>query len=336
MTTRERLAATLLASLALHALVISGARVPFPEPPDEPRPLQARLAPPPKARPAAVPGPAAKPKPRPPRRAAPAVPVVIAESPVTIAPDPQPEEPVAPAEAPAPPAAQPEPEPPPPAPVRSLPRKGRITYTLFYGSDRFDVGTVVQSWEVEDGGYTLASDARTTGIVDLFRPQRLRYLSQGKVTERGLAPESFLISRTRRGRTDVARARFDWSAGSLTYGYAREPNSAPLPAGAQDFISFIYQFSLFPPPPGRLRLPITTGARFETYEIEVLGEESIETPIGELKTLPLKQVARAGEESIEIWLAADYRYLPVKIRHFGRDGNLSGEQVVSEIQISEE
>ena len=50
----------------------------------------------------------------------------------------------------------------------------------------------------------------------------------------------------------------------------------------------------------------------------------------------MRQLPRPGDESIEIWLAADYRYLPVRIRHFDREGNFSGEQVVSEIRISEE
>jgi hypothetical protein len=45
---------------------------------------------------------------------------------------------------------------------------------------------------------------------------------------------------------------------------------------------------------------------------------------------------RAGEESIEISLAAEYRYLPVRIRHYDREGNYSGEQVVREIRISED
>mgnify|MGYP003889354381 CR=1 FL=1 len=66
------------------------------------------------------------------------------------------------------------------------------------------------------------------------------------------------------------------------------------------------------------------------------AEESIETPIGTLRALPVKQLPKQGLESIQIWLAADYRYLPVLIRHFDREGKFSGEQVVSEIRISEE
>ena len=101
-------------------------------------------------------------------------------------------------------------------------------------------------------------------------------------------------------------------------------------------MSFIYQFSLDPPAPGRIRLPITNGSRLESYEIDVLEVETIETPLGPLTALPIRQVRRPGTESIELWLAPEYRYLPVRIRFIDRDGNPSGEQLASEIRISEE
>jgi hypothetical protein len=340
MTTRLRLVIAAILSVAFHALVISGEWVPMPQAPGKPRLLQARLAPPPELKPA-VP----RPKVRAARRAAPApvpkVAAVAAASPLVL-PDLLPDE--APAEevaeqpvAPESPqqlalAAQPSVA----AAAHSLPRRGRISFTLFYGNDQYYVGTAVQSWEAGADTYLLASEAETGGIVDLFWPQRLRYMSRGKITPRGLQPESFLASRTRRGRNEAAQARFDWNAGSLNYGYAHEQKSAPLPAGTQDLMSFVFQYVLAPPAPGRYRVPITTGTRFEVYEIVVSGEERIETPLGTLRALPVRQLPRPGQESVEVWLAADYHHLPVRIRHFDREGSVSGEQVVSEIRVSEE
>jgi hypothetical protein len=222
------------------------------------------------------------------------------------------------------------------AAVHSLPRRGRISYTLLYGPDRAFIGRGVQTWEVKNDTYILASDAETGGLVELFRPQRLHSISRGRITAEGLRPDSFLTSRTRRGRTEALRARFDWEAGNLTYGDAREQKSAPLAPGAQDLMSFIFQFVLLPPAPGRYQLPIATGTRFEVYGFEIRAEESIETPIGTVRALPVRQLPRAGAESTEMWLAAEYRYLPVRIRHYDREGHFSGEQIVNEIRISEE
>ena len=344
MSPHARLAAAALASLVLHALVVAGNWLPLAQPEDGLRQLDVRLAPLPEIKPAPP-----KPKAHAPRRAAPRPPApvatVAAAGPLPV-PEPQPE--AAPAEIAAPEAAAPESPASQPqqlalaaessaAIARNLPRRGRITYTLLYGDAQTFIGRVVQSWEANSGAYLLASEGETAGIVDLFRPQRLYYTSKGRITAQGLRPESFVVSRTRRGRTDVAEARFDWNGGNLTYGAAGEPSkTVALPADTQDLMSFVYQLVLVPPTPGRHRIPITTGSRFEVYDIEVLDETPVETPIGTLKALRVKQVPRPGAESLEIWLAADYRYLPVRIRHFDREGRYSGEQMVSEIRISDE
>jgi len=341
MTTRARIALAVLVSLAFHLVVISGEWLPMPQAPGEPRLLQARLAPMQELKPA-VP----RQKTRAPRRAAPFpgpnVAAVDAPSPLVL-PDAFTDD--DPAEgAPEEPAAS---EPPQQlalaagtstdaTTLHGLPRRGRISYTLFYGDERHPVGTVVQLWEAEADAYLLASEAESTGIVELLWPQRLRYVSRGKITRRGLQPDSFQSSRTRRGRNEVAQARFDWAAGSLSYGHPGSVRSAPLPADAQDLVSFIFQFVVAPPAPGRYRVPITTGSRFEVHEIEVSAEERIETPLGVLRALPVRQLPRPGDGNIEIWLAADYRHLPVRIRHYDRRGNFAGEQVVSEIRVSDE
>jgi hypothetical protein len=341
MTTRARLVIAGLLSLAFHAAVISGEWLPMPLAPGTPRPLEARLASLPELKPATP-----KPRIRAPRRI---TPVPIPEVAAIATPGPfflpgaldDEDMAEAPSEEPA------APEPPQrlalaaptivdAATAHGLPRRGRITYTLYYGDERQSVGSVVQSWEAGADSYLLASAAESTGLVELLWPQRLRYVSRGRITQHGMQPESFTASRTRRGRNEVAEARFDWAAGSLSYGNAQNQRSAPLPAGAQDLVSFIFQFVLAPPAPGRYRVPITTGSRFDVHEIEVSAQERIETPLGTLRALPVRQLPRPGEATIEIWLAADYRYLPVRIRHYDRRGNFTGEQMVNEIRVSDE
>ena len=240
----------------------------------------------------------------------------------------QPEPPVVVATAPASTAA-PEPA------LRSLPRKGRITYNLVYGRDRFPVGRTVQTWEMDGGRYQLASRSETTGIVDFLRSQQRSYSSSGVLTRDGLKPEAFQMSRNRGRGAEEASARFDWGEATVTLGRTAQTRRENLPSRSQDLLSFMYQLSLDPPPPGRLRQVVTNGSRIEVYELEVLREETIDTPLGMLRALPVKQVRKANEESIELWLAVDYSYLPVRLRFFNREGELQGEQIVAEIRLSE-
>ncbi|MGZ5147383.1 MAG: DUF3108 domain-containing protein [Burkholderiales bacterium] len=219
---------------------------------------------------------------------------------------------------------------------RTLPRKGRITYNLVYGRDQFPVGRTVQTWQMDGTTYQLTSRSETTGIVDLIRSQHGTYLSRGSLTRQGLRPDTFLMSRNRGRGTEQARALFDWDGATVTLDGSAAPRSEKLPPDAQDILSLMYQIALDPPPMGRFRRSVTNGRAMDIYELDSLPEETIETPLGTLRVLPVRQVRKPGEESLELWFATEYRYLPVRIRFFNRDGEPQGEQIVTEIRLSEE
>jgi hypothetical protein len=218
----------------------------------------------------------------------------------------------------------------------TFPRSGRITFDIVYGRDRFPVARTVQSWKIDGARYQLASRSETTGIIDVFRSQHRTYLSRGELTPEGFKPETFLMSRDRGRGTEEARAQFDWARAAVTLGPAAAQRQETLPQGAQDLVSFIYQLALDPPAPGTRRVSVTNGTRLDTYVLQVMPEEKIETPLGVLRALPIRQVRSPGEESVDLWLATEYRYLPVRIRFYDRDGEPQGEQIVTGIHLSDE
>lgn len=341
----RKLAYFVAASLLAHLVGIYGVQLELPQRAAEPLQLEVQLrpaAPPPLVLP--------RPRPRPPAThqpsAAPVATEPIFEMPTPVAAEPMLEAPsqvaatpvFEPAEAETPPlapppleASEPEPE---PAPLlaRRLPRQGEITYELYLGSDKFSVGRTLQTWELDDGGYRLSSVSETTGLVALFTRQRLAYESRGRLTASGLRPEHFTTYRVRSGRSENAAADLDWDA--MTAMIGNPQRDVALPADAQDLVSFMYQLGLMPLAPGRIELPITNGWKLERYELEIGGEEQLQTPFGTLRAVPVRQVRRPGQESIELWLAAEYRWLPVRIRFFDREGGPSGEQLVSDIRVS--
>lgn len=355
--------AALLLSVLAHAVTLGGGWLQLPKHDDAPPPLMARLEP---AAPAVRPPAPVQPVPprtetKPTARPASKRPAVVAMAPATLHRDipsswslPAIEAMVQVDDAPPDIMMQPEtpapaPEPvlladaapstfmPEPALIKTLPKRGRIRYALNYYLSSLPtlVGRTVQTWEAVDNEYTLESFSETVGLARFTRFGPRTYRSSGTVTERGLQPQHFSSRVVIRGKTDDVAAQFDWDARALQFGEAEARKSAALPAGSQDLLSFMYQFSLAPPPRGRLTLPITTGTRFESYDIDVLDEETIDTPLGALRALPIKQVRRPGRESIDVWLAAEYRYLPVRILVTNRDGTPGGEQVATEISIGE-
>jgi len=222
----------------------------------------------------------------------------------------------------------------PPELVRALPRQGQIKYILYYGGAGWIVGETLQTWSIDHDHYRFTSRSATGGLVWLFSRQHLDYESEGEITQDGLRPKHFAVERRRSGVTEQATADFDWNAMAVTLD--TPPRTVALPAHAQDIVSFMYQLGLTALQPGHLELPVTNGWKLDRYQIEVGTEEDIDTPLGKLKAIPVRQIPQPGKESIELWLATEYRMLPARIRFFDRDGKPAGEQLVSDIRVSDE
>ena len=220
-------------------------------------------------------------------------------------------------------------------PLPSFPRKGQITYQLTMGPDQTPVGRTVQTWEFDGTQYRLGSQSESTGLIEMLRPHRYNYLSQGTLSEQGLRPDRFIASVKRGSRSDESIAVFDWTEHKVRLGRLPQQTTVELPAGSQDVVSFMYQLALSPPAPGRIQFPFTRGTRLEMVSFDVLPPETLETPLGRLRTIPVIQVRENNNESLAVWLATDYRNLPVRIRFYNRHGEVSGEQLVGEIKVSD-
>jgi hypothetical protein len=104
-----------------------------------------------------------------------------------------------------------------------------------------------------------------------------------------------------------------------------------LREGVQDLMSFMYQF-MYTPPLEQMQLSITNGKRLKTYDYGFEGEELLQTPMVTLRCIHISHSSDDGEEKTEIWLAADYHYLPVKISKTEKDGTLT-ERIATRLQI---
>lgn len=303
-------------SLLLHLVLLFGPHVSLPARFAPATVLEAKLTPPP---PAPRPEPAKPPKSRPskprpqplPVKEAAALPEKAAATPGETAPAETPE--VA-----APPAASPaEPEPA-AAEAPSMPKRVEIRFTLFKGQNGLSVGRAVQSWKLEGASYTISSVAEATGLFSLFTSGKFIQLSQGEITPAGLKPSDYRVERGQADKTDTAR--FDWSAMTLTLASGGESKTLKLPEGTQDLLSFMYQLAFAPPQRSAVQMSLTNGRKLDSYAYWVV-EEALDTPLGRLKTLHLGKQREPDEKDTEVWLAADYHYLPVKISQVDKDGD---------------
>ncbi|CAG0985315.1 hypothetical protein MTYP_01982 [Methylophilaceae bacterium] len=181
----------------------------------------------------------------------------------------------------------------------------------------------------EDGSYLLESVSEAKGLMTLFIPGKLVQRSEGAVSEKGLQPSSFLYEFGSAGNKSQ-RAFFDWKNQRITLQTSKGSQTMTLQEGVQDLLSFMYQF-MFVPPLEQMELSITNGKRLKSYSYSFAGEEELSTKIGVVRAMHIENVNDDGDEKTEIWLAVDYRFLPVKIRKTEKDGSVI-EQVMTDIK----
>jgi len=210
----------------------------------------------------------------------------------------------------------------------ALPPRGRIRFAVFKGEQGLEVGQSIHEWQVTDGTYQLTGITETTGLAAFFKPVRIAYESRGRLLAGGLSPETF-VSR-KNGNETGDRAEFDWPGSSIALG--KEGRRQSLPAGAQDFISFYYQFGLLPALGNSVELPVATGRKLEALRFVRVGEENLALAFG---TVPTLHYRAAGETTTEVWLATERRLLPVKIRHIDKKGEVF-DQVATELRAGGE
>jgi len=215
----------------------------------------------------------------------------------------------------------------------AFPSQLKLVYTVYRGEQGISVGKTTHTWRVTNRQYLLTSSTEVTGLLSLFFGGRYILISNGELAANGLKPISFWIQRGQSGeRTEYAE--FDWEAKSLQFGKHNERHNVALSQGTQDQLSVFYHLALTAPHSERFKLALTTGRKFNQYEYQVIGEETIETPLGVLKTQHLASVTQEAGNRTDIWLAVDHHYLPVRFMLTAQKGEIL-DHVISELRVPE-
>lgn len=318
---KRRMAMALALSLSMHLLLLGGPRIEPPSSPPPLPPLQARLEPLP-VRPAATP----------PRRTRSAVKTATATlSPTAIPPMPPPAAASAPAIVSAASSVTATEEAEPTRPP--LPKHAWLRFDVSLGDEAFKIGEAIHTLDIADGRYELRAEIRSTGLTALLTEYRLSQHSRGSTDGVHLIPEQFSEEALEFGELKKFGVHLDRAHGVARFSNGKE---RPLPAEVQDFLSILYQF------PGEalnteiIKVTLASAHDLEEYDFEVSALTEIDTPLGKVHTLYLNKMHENGTPGLGIWFAREYRWLPVKVRHIGSQGNTSAVAVITDIRVSEE
>jgi hypothetical protein len=206
-----------------------------------------------------------------------------------------------------------------PVPAFEWPPSTRLTYVLS-GNYRGEVhGNARVQWVRQGSRYQVHLDV---AIGPSFAPLMSRRMtSDGELGEQGLVPRRY-DEATRLPFQQARRSTLQFTPEQVTLANGSQHEAL---AGVQDAASqFVQMTWLFTTQPELLRagntvtMPLALPRRMSRWVYDVLGQERLMTPIGELDTYHLKPrlgERRPGNElSAEVWFAPSLQYLPVRIR----------------------
>lgn len=214
-----------------------------------------------------------------------------------------------------------------------LPKHAQLHFSVQYGSGTFKVGEVIHTLKNIDGHYILRSETQTTGLVSIFKSYHLTQTSTGLTSTSGLQPENYAEAKTDRSGTQITTTRFDWKRHTIHFANGQE---SILPEQAQDVLSLPYHLSQLPLNVASRQIALSKGNNINQYYIATGDEVSISTAMGNLRTITLSKVHGANEDGLIIWLALEYRLLPVKILYLDKSGAVSANMVITDIRVSDE
>jgi hypothetical protein len=188
------------------------------------------------------------------------------------------------------------------------PQPIRLAYEVTKGDDSAKASL---TWMPSATGYELIYEATYFGF------SAIKQTSAGQLGDTGLMPTRF--GDKRRGRSEQA-THFDRDKALITFSNNR-PDAA-LQLGSQDRASVLVQLaSIFFAEPNRfhagdvLELPVASVSELEPWAFEVQTQELLQLPIGAVNAVKLiRRPRRPYDPMVELWLAEQASFLPVRIR----------------------
>ncbi len=172
------------------------------------------------------------------------------------------------------------------------------------------VGEGTEVFQRAGKNYEVKSTTKPRGIASLFLKDFYRQ-SKGKIAGSNLIPSLY----EEKGKKSGSRiAKFNWNLNQVHLKNRNKDKRLHLPLGTIDQASFLFSFMLTPPKQ-KFQVHIADGKRLKKYTYKVIGSSIIKSPKGPLNSVIIKKSTDDRGRQLEVWLATDLYYLPVKIKY---------------------
>lgn len=209
-------------------------------------------------------------------------------------------------------------------PARHPLKTATLVYDLSYGENPMRVGRVTHQWNYDGERYFAETVVEATGLFSVLYGGQYVQRSWGAIGPNGLVPSEYFVQRGRPDRGETAQ--FDWEARKVAFQWRNERRNANLLPGTQDPISMLHQIYYMQPLPEMKTLNVASSRKFGEYLFQFIGEERIDTPMGELTALHVRRKDDDADH-VDVWVDPQRGFLPVRVHFVDRRGYVFDQRV---------
>lgn len=177
---------------------------------------------------------------------------------------------------------------------------------------------------LESGMYQYRSETRTMGLISLFRKDHIIETSNWHLDDQRLVPIDYYYDHSGGNRDRRVSIKFDWENSRITNSI--DGSSWKMPTTPDILDKLLYQLALmYDLQAGKrsFNYTVADGGKTKVYNFEIIGEEIVATPLGDLNTIKLERHKPNSRRKSTLWCAKDLEYLPIKVENIEKDGKVT-------------
>jgi hypothetical protein len=189
------------------------------------------------------------------------------------------------------------------------------------------IGYVDIFYTREDDRYSLEFMSDNIGLASLYLNQ-LYQKSSGLITKSGLQPITYQY---KYGESIHREVTFDWQQNKAEINNHKRIKTKDLSPQTQDQLSVLFNF-MFLDPLKAMNIPVTNGKNLKIYHYLFSDEGVMEVNKTRFNFVHIEKISEKTEK-LNLWLAKEYGFLPIKIIMTEEDSSLIIQELI-EFQIN--
>lgn len=170
---------------------------------------------------------------------------------------------------------------------------------------------------VGSDGYRMSSDVKPSGLAALLASARVHEQVNGKIHDGRIQPIRYERQMDTGKKSSNVQLDFDWQANQVEASDNAEQATLPLSPGVVDPLSLNMvvmrdlQLNRLPK-----QYTLVDEIELKTFQIHNQGEETLNTPLGQLRTIRISHSKPGNTRITTFWFAPELHYLPVRIAQY--------------------